>query len=360
MKRTIRLTLVACVSMLALSFSASAFAAYSPKLTVRNAPRTGQGDPTIDIRVPQTDDPTARVQIYVPNGYTLAASTPGTKIGNVTATAQAGPELGGAVLPLTGELDVVAPSQFATQQAQCGVAAVAYTYDLHLTAAGQTLDIPVFVQATAGAETNVGQYKLVVCLPPPDVPVGTPGRATFGAKLLTAVFDVTTLTNPAATGEYRWRATLTPYTPNTGKANAAGTVEVQSLVRLPTEVLLKAAKKRIVTKKRVKGKLRRFVSTRVGVAAGVGEGDAGIQGAKVTFLVNGRKVGTFTTSAKGITAIVFTLKKGTASVSASAVVPDRDLGASACTATFGLPCTSATVGGSTVGARAVKVVAYKK
>lgn len=359
MKRTIRLTLVGCVAMLALSFSASALAAYSPKLTVKNAPRTGQVGPTIDVRVPTpTDDPTARVQIYVPTGYTLGAASPGTKIGTVTATAQAA-DLAGAVLPLTGDVDSVAPATYATQQAQCGVTAVLYTYDLHLTAAGQILDVPIFVQATAGAEAAVAQYKLVVCLPPPDVPAGTPGRATFGAKLLSATFDLQTLTNPAATGEYRWRSTFTPYTPNTGRPNPAGTVEVQSLGRLPTEALIKVTKKKIVTKKKVKGKLRKFVSTRVGVIANVADGNPGIGGAKVTFLRNGRAYVTKTTAANGFATTVFILKAGTVIVSAKAVVPDRDLGTAGCTATFGVPCTDATVGGSTVGALGKKVVAYK-
>src|SRR5438105_5017588 len=79
---------------------------------------------------------------------------------------------------------------------------------------------------------------------------GRPGRAAFGAKLLTAVFTSNAFTNPPATGDYRWRALWTPYTPRTGSPNAAGSVETQSLVRIPTQLTVTAKKK--VTAKKVK------------------------------------------------------------------------------------------------------------
>ena len=83
------------------------------------------------------DDPTARVAIYVPTGYQInTAAAPG-KIGDVAATAAAA-DLGGAILPLTGELDVVGPNP---TQGQClGSSTAAAYWDLHLTAAGQMLD----------------------------------------------------------------------------------------------------------------------------------------------------------------------------------------------------------------------------
>ena len=74
----------------------------------------------------------------------------------------------------------------------------------------------------------------MVCLPPPDIPPGTPGRAQFGAKLLTAVFDSSAITEPTATGDYRWTSPFTPYTPTKGTPNAAGTVETQSISHIPT------------------------------------------------------------------------------------------------------------------------------
>src|SRR5256885_9771 len=83
----------------------------------------------------------------------------------------------------------------------------------------------LFVVATAGPEASLGATKLVVCLPPPDVPVGTPGRATFGAKLLSATFSASAITEPKASADLRWTSLWTPYTPGKGTPNPAGSVE---------------------------------------------------------------------------------------------------------------------------------------
>ena len=47
------------------------------------------------------------MQIYIPTGYQIGTPAAGTKLGDVTATAAAA-DLGGAILPLTGELQAVA------------------------------------------------------------------------------------------------------------------------------------------------------------------------------------------------------------------------------------------------------------
>src|SRR6478736_392217 len=109
----------------------------------------------------------ALAAFYIPTGYQVATASAG-KLGDVTATAAAA-DLGGAVLPLTGELDAIAPTPAtATAAAQCQVSP-SQTWNLQLTAAGQTLNIPMFVVAGTAAEAAAGyQTKLVVCLPPPD------------------------------------------------------------------------------------------------------------------------------------------------------------------------------------------------
>jgi len=364
MTKRIRVALVGAVSLLALAFAGSALASFTPKLTVTNATQAAGsgGGVTITVQVNQTDDPTAKVSIYVPNGYQLNSPNPGTKLGDVKATAQAA-DLGGAVLPLTGDLLAVDPKQFATQQAACGVTTVAATWDLHLTAAGQTLDVPMFVVQNTGPELTVGQFKLVICLPPPDVPAGTPGRATFGAKLLSATFTSSAFTNPPSAGEYRWTSAWTPYTPNTGKPNAAGSLEVQSLVRLPTQVALTARKTRTFKNVKVKGKTVKQLWTRVAVIARVTENTQPVAGIRVTMTVNGKRLGAASTDTKnGAVTGTFLLRKGTATVAASGAIPTRDLGAPGCvkTAIFGgIPCSDATVGGSTVRAT-TKVAAFKK
>src|SRR6478672_9473187 len=230
MRKSIRAALFACAALSTLALASSALAAYtSPKLVVGSlTPQAaGSGGPVrVGVTVANTDDPTAKVQIYIPTGYQLGTPAAGTKIGDVTATAAAA-DLGGAILPLTGELQAVAPNP--TGAAQCGVAASQY-WNLALTAAGQTLNIPMYVvPASAGEQTLGYQAKLVVCLPPPDIPAGTPGRAQFGAKLLSASFGVSAITQPVASGDSRWTSLFTPYVPTKGAVNAAGTVETQSV-----------------------------------------------------------------------------------------------------------------------------------
>src|SRR3954462_12263557 len=170
MRSTLRLALLLGATVASLAFAGSALAAFGPKLVVSSAApqAAGGGGPTrIGVAVSNSDDPTARVSIYTPPGYQVATATPG-KLGDVTATAAAA-DLGGAVLPLTGELDAIAPTPTTNATAAQCQASPAQTGDLPLTAAGQTLDVPMFVVAGTAAEAAAGfQNKLVVCLPPPD------------------------------------------------------------------------------------------------------------------------------------------------------------------------------------------------
>ena len=374
MTKSIRAALLGCAVLGTLAFAGSALASFAPKLVVSSAtPQATGGGPTrLGVVVSNADDPTARVSIYIPSGYQVGTPAPG-KLGDVTATASAA-DLGGAVLPLTGELDAVAPSATtAAAAAQCGVSP-AQTWNLALTAAGQTLNIPMFVVAGAAPEVAAGfQWKLVVCLPPPDVPAGTPGRATFGAKLLSAVFTSSAITQPVASGDYRWTSLWTPYSPGKGTPNAAGSVEAQALRHVPTQVKLTVTKKKVTTFKRVKGKRHKVVRTTVKFSSTVTANGAAPASATITTTAAGKKVG----GASGS----FTLAAGkSATVVATAVVDSdtgavptgqpvnpaadlfyHDLGAAACTATpifQGLPCIDAVVGGETIKATAT-VKGYK-
>jgi hypothetical protein len=222
------------------------------------------------------------------------------------------------------------------------------------------------VVAAAGPEVTTGySTKLVVCLPPPDVPPGTPGRATFGAKLLTATFSASAITQPTSTGDYTWTSFWTPYTPGKGTPNAAGTVEAQSIRHIPTQVKLVANRSKVVTYKRVKGKRVKVVRTRVKFSTSVTENAQPAASATVTTTAAGKRVG----GASG--SFVFAGGK-TITITATAVIDSdsgsvatgqpasandlhyHDLGASGCKATAGLnpgvPCADATVGGETVRA----------
>jgi hypothetical protein len=374
MKRAIRPALFACAAVASLAFAGSALASYAPKLVVSaTTPGAAGGATRLGVLVGNADDPTAKATFYIPSTYQVGVPAPGTKLGDVTATATAA-DLAGALLPLTGELDAIAPNATTNAAAtQCGVAP-AQTWDLHLTAAGQVLDIPMFVVTSAAPEVASGYTnKLVVCLPPPDVPVGTPGRAVFGAKLLSATFTSSAITQPSSPGDYRWTSLWTPYNPGKGTPNAAGSVEVQGFRHIPTAVKLTVTKKKVTVTRKVKGKQHKIVHTVVKFSTKVTAGTGAASSAVIVTTAGGKRVGGASgsfTLASGKSAVL----KATAVVdSDSGLVPTgqtanplvdlyyHDLGASACTpsAIFGgLPCTDATVGGERLTATAT-VKGYK-
>lgn len=364
MRKTIRMALFSCAVLAGLAFAGGAFASYAPRLVVASiTPQAaGSGGPVrIGVVTASADDPTAKTQIYIPTGYQIASPAPGTKLGDVTATASAA-DLGGALLPLTGELDAIAPNTSAA--AQCGVTASQY-WDLHMMAAGQTLDVPVYVVTASAGEQAAGyQAKLVVCLPPPDVPAGTPGRATFGAKLLSATFGVSAITEPVASGDYRWTSLWTPYNPGKGTPNAAGTVEAQSVRHIPTQLALTVTRKKLTTTKTVKvhGKKHKVktIRTQVHFSAKVTESGQPATTATVTTTAGGKKVGgasgsfILTTSTATVTATALvnhSLAIPTGTQPAATDLSYADLGSGGCVATAafgGLPCEDATVGASSV------------
>lgn len=239
------------VGAVALTATGTAFAAYTPRLTVSDLAPVGAV--TISFAQAATNDPTAKLTIYAPAEYRAAVVRPaGTTIGTVRASGTAA-DLGGAVLPLSGTVQVRAAngtySSGGTQvpltawAQQCtGTPQHTAFWVLILQAAGQTLELPVAVDAPPspppGATTNPFSATIQACLPPPDVPAGTPGRATFGFKLTSVSMRLNSVFTSAGTGEPRWRVLATPYTPNTGRPNPAGTVEAQSVISFPRSVVL--------------------------------------------------------------------------------------------------------------------------
>lgn len=221
MKRRISTIVAGLALAAALVLVPSAYAAYTTAaLQVARAGNTT----IIAAAIDGNDDPTASVRIFVAPGTTLTTNqAPGTVLGQVEALVKA-LDLGGADLPLQGQLVVAAPGQVppASQAACLGTTTPLATWVLVLTAAGQTLQVPAYLVATTGTQTALGPAYIQVCLAPPDVPAGTPGRAPFGAKLYVATLQVGGVFSASAVG--RWVAFWTPYTPGVGQVNAAGTI----------------------------------------------------------------------------------------------------------------------------------------
>ena len=329
MKHVLRFLAVAGATLGALVVSGAAMAAYTtPKLEIRNpSERVGGGGP-LTIRVSQTkeDDATFRLIIYVPQGYTSSlVGQEGAQIGTATAQVNATAISPDAIVPVTGRIvaDSFTPAKY-PQGFGCvfggpPTGTIDGVWRLELTAAGQTLIVPMYAQAvTSGPEAAFASGKLTTCLPSP-YPEAGPARAALGAKLINATLTLPSLfANPAAGGTYRWRSIWTPYTPNSASPNPAGTVEAQSADVIPTQLTTNArARNRIIT-----------------VTGSLLENRVGVRNAVVQILVGRtargvRRVATVRTNARGVyTARIRWRRPGRVFVRARTVVAARE---TACT-----------------------------
>jgi len=322
MKTILRLAVLAIAGTAVLAFAGNALA--TQKLSVKQSTTSL----TIKVSQAQSDAQPARISIYVPTGYTINASaTPGSKIGSTSGTVFS--RDASIPLPLSGDVVAVPPT---TNAPGCDPAAHIAVWNLALSVAGQSINIPVHVDQLSGAEAALGSYKLVVCLAPDDVPVGTPGRSPNGARLLDATFTVDNVfTVPA--GQSIWKAITTPYAPGVGAPNAAGTVETRAFVANGTVTLAK--------KVNAKARLVKFTGK-------VTQAGAAVSAARVVLLVNGKSAGfTARANASGNYSVVLkkTGKKTTSTFQARTTVAERDITATGCASpTPGVPggCVSAT------------------
>ncbi len=335
MRSICKLAVLALVSTAALALAGNAFA--TQKLEVSQT----SGSVTIKLSQAQTDAQPARITIYVPAGYQLNTSqTAGTVIGKTSGQVFAR-DLN-IPLPLEGDVVVDSPSNHLADP--CSPGAHQAVWILKLSVAGQTIQLPVYVDPTAGAEGALGSAKLVVCLGPSDVPSGTPGRSPNGAQLLDATFTVNGVLTPPA-GATRWMAFTTPYSAGNGRPNAAGTVETRSFVG-PGAVTLSS---KIVSKKTKLVRLSGTVS------------QSGLDvAAKVRIFVNNKA--RFSTSSKANGEYAISLKNTSKKVrttvfQARVTAAARDITASGCTnpTQAPIPCVSATAGGFSAVSRKVKV-----
>ena len=343
MSKTIRMLLLGLVSAIALSSVGTALAAYtSPSLRVTD----DRSAVTIRYTVSATDDPTAKLTFYAPTGYSASlAAAAGTTLGTVTAQGTAA-DLGGALLPLTGTVQARAAGgtylsgttqvPIAAAATQCtGTPAHTAYWVLILQAAGQTLELPVFVDSPA-VGTGASAFatsSIQACLPPPDVPTGTPGRATFGFKLTQVDFKVNGVFTSAGSGQPRWRVLATPYTPNTGRANAAGSVEAQSVIPFPRTLSLRKP-----SLKTAKG----IATLTLGGTAQLPTGSAALRlyrGKTAAGLAPSVTLAKSGTSFRGTLRIKQTAKRQIVFLQARASVA---AGTDTCTPTFGVQCVGAT------------------
>lgn len=355
MKNVFRIMLVAAVVVAALAVSGSALAAYTtPKITVTaDAARLGVNTP-LRIRVEQSkdDDATFRVAIYVPQGYSAQlTAADGTQIGTVNARVQANAISPDAIVDLPGviKVDSYTAAKYPTALACLGTslagATIAAVHRLELSSPAGPLVVPLYaVPITAGPLAAGYQAVLVACLPSPYIP--PPAGAALGAKLIIAdiLYNQSVFQNPGSQGLYRWTTTWTPWTvgPPPGPPNATGTVEAQSLVRLPSLLTLNTATTR--RKVSLRGRL---------TAGGQGVASAPVQlqlgrtrGSVARFsTANTNAAGNYVGARQG-------LARGFWFARTRTIVPTK---ATACTALFApVPCVSATAPGFTAISRIVR------
>ena len=334
MKTFLRLAVLAAAGTAALALAGNALA--TQKLSVSQTATSL----TVKVSQAQTDPQPAKITVYVPSGYTINASAaPGAKIG--TATGNVFARDANIPLPLSGDVVVAPPNTNATG---CATGTHLAVWILDLQVAGVSQKLPVHVDATAGAETALGAYKLVICLPPADVPKDTPGRAPNGAQLLDATFKVDNIFT-SAPGNTVWKAFTTPWTPGLPLPNPAGSVETRALVSSGTLTLnakVTNKKKRVV---RASGKV-----TQEGAA---------VAGAQVSLLLNGRA----RFSARANTAGAFSIllrksgKKTTTMFQARTTVAERDATSTGCASPTlpTVPCVNATISGFTAVSRKIRI-----
>jgi hypothetical protein len=233
---------------------------------------------------------------------------------------------------------------------QCtGTATHTAYWVLILQAAGQTLELPVFVDSPLPATSAAfATASIQACLPPPDVPVGTPGRATFGFKLTQVNFKVNGIFTSPGTAEARWRVLATPYNPGKGTPNAAATVEAQSVVAFPRGVTVARPTLKL-TKTVATLAIRGGVTAPAGVPVTLrlyrGATQAATTGS-VTLKASGAKYsGTLRIARKAKRQIVYLKVRGTL---AAGTVP--------CTPTFGVTCLSANRAAVALSSNTVRVV----
>jgi hypothetical protein len=225
MKRVIRLALVAGVAVVSLAITSSAWASYSPSLTVttsKNAPGAQTSVLLGHVQSP-ADDATAKDTIYAPLGYTLNLSQPaGTKIGDVSARLIL---RGGGNAEVDVDGHVVADNPANHPNDACAPGMHAAVWNLNITVAGTPLTVPIYVDpVTAGPEATFASAKIQLCL---AGPIGTPA----GAQLEFAFFDVDNVfSNPSNTTDRIWHATFTPYVSGQPVPNPAGTTEGQAVI----------------------------------------------------------------------------------------------------------------------------------
>jgi hypothetical protein len=317
-------------------------AAYDPSLLVGDTnPALGQGGPVrIFLQVRDQDDATGMVTLYAPRGYGVSLGQPaGAELGSVIAFVRTGP-ISDARQAVQGVVRADDPANHATNTCAPGNHDAVWLIDFTLT--GRRSVLPIYVdRVEAGPEAAYASVRMRMCPVSPYTPAAQGVSLTYADLTIEGVF-----TNPAEQGTYAWNALFVPYARGTGTLNIAEAAQSTAYVPLP-------ARFAVTAKRQAHGKKRFAI-----VTACLTEAGQGLRGVRVTLYYGGktvfgsRKVATPSTNGRGCVTARIPLKR-TNLVFASARVPIR--GASGCTPTLAVRCSSSSIYPPSVRFRAVRI-----
>jgi hypothetical protein len=175
--------------------------------------KTGGVD--LEIYRPSLTGQFSQFTIFVPTGFGLGLTRAiGTRAGTLVAWEAAG-------IPHVGPITVDDPAKHTADSCAVGTHQAVWT----LAPAGMAL-LPAYIDPTTGAESALGAYKIVICVP---------SSSTSGLTL--DQFDIApNLTNPSSAGFYTWRVFVVPYLGTVPNPSAA--YELRSREPLPISLSL--------------------------------------------------------------------------------------------------------------------------
>jgi len=184
----------------------------------------------------------ATLTLYVPHGYELALGLPpGAKVGEGVALLRQS-FFAGDVRRVTVAADDPAKYLLDPKAQQCapGPHAAAWLAPLPLGLDLGTLTVVFFVDPAGTEDAARGAFRLVACLPSPELPVSQGGLAG-GRRLLGLGLDLQgVLTNPPA-GTHTWRLFVTPYAPGSASLDPGASFETRALLPLPQSLTVKTS-----------------------------------------------------------------------------------------------------------------------
>jgi hypothetical protein len=353
----LNLATAATVALAALAYADDAFA--TQRLTVSQDQKSSAL--ALTLSQAETDRQPAKIQIYVPSGYSLNANvTPGTTVGTASGDVIARDQADFDV-PVKGDIVVDDPAKHTSDSCSPGTNLMVLV--LQLTVAGQPYDVPVYVNQTTADEAALGATRAVVCLDPTDTPLGSPNRSPFGAQLKTLTMNLGNLFAPPTTTT-RWSSLWTPYEAGTGVVTTTGTVEARAYVG-PGKITLS---RRILSKAKRTLLLTGRVSF-AGLGTGTTQCEASAAGSQcpvlVQLLLNGkRRFAPIQTSIDGAYRVTLRKKLNkkkypvvTAFFQTTTSVATRDMTSTGCAAPAlpAVPCVSAVGSAFTAVSQKIKV-----